>query len=127
MMCKSHLQYSDQHSSEEELEVINGPSSVAAAEAAAAAAASAASDAGASVSSNVLNIRETSSLMSERDSSSLDPDELLNETSRTKRSSSNLTENRKRSLAHSSDDDVNIKFYFFHSILLIGFVLVLVL
>ncbi|GBP07479.1 hypothetical protein EVAR_72889_1 [Eumeta japonica] len=62
-MCKSHLQY-DQHSSEEELEVINGPSSVAAAEAAAC---------------NVLTVRGTSSLISERGSSSLDPDELQGE------------------------------------------------
>lgn len=94
-MCKSHLQY-DQHSSEEELEVINGPSSVAAAEAAAAAA------------SNVLTVRGTSSLISERGSSSLDPDELHGEAAALKRSSSTLIENRKRSLAHSSDDDVSI-------------------
>ncbi|XP_065355436.1 uncharacterized protein Reph [Calliphora vicina] len=90
MMCKSHLQY-DQHSSEEELEVINGPSSVAAAEAAA---------------SNVLTVRGTSSLKSERGSSSLDPDELQGEIAALKRSSSTLVENRKRSLAHSSDDDL---------------------
>uniref|UniRef100_A0A1B0A604 Uncharacterized protein n=1 Tax=Glossina pallidipes TaxID=7398 RepID=A0A1B0A604_GLOPL len=95
MMCKSHLQY-DQHSSEEELEVINGPSSVAAAEAAAAAAAA----------SNVLVVRGTSSLISERGSSSLDPDELHGDASALKRSSSTLAENRKRSLAHSSDDDL---------------------
>ena len=92
MMCKSHLQY-DQHSSEEELEVINGPSSVAAAEAAA---------------SNVLTVRGTSSLISERGSSSLDPDELQGEVAALKRSSSTLVENRKRSLAHSSDDDVSL-------------------
>ncbi|KNC31248.1 hypothetical protein FF38_14425, partial [Lucilia cuprina] len=90
MMCKSHLQY-DQHSSEEELEVINGPSSVAAAEAAA---------------SNVLTVRGTSSLISERGSSSLEPDELQGEIAALKRSSSTLVENRKRSLAHSSDDDL---------------------
>ncbi|XP_075153562.1 regulator of eph expression isoform X2 [Haematobia irritans] len=91
MMCKSHLQY-DQHSSEEELEVINGPSSVAAAEAAA---------------SNVLTTaRGTSSLISERGTSSLDPDELQGEAAALKRSSSTLVENRKRSLAHSSDDDL---------------------
>lgn len=94
MMCKSHLQY-DQHSSEEELEVINGPSSVAAAEAAA---------------SNVLTVRGTSSLISERGSSSLDPDELHGEVAALKRSSSTLVENRKRSLAHSSDDDVCFNF-----------------
>lgn len=93
MMCKSHLQY-DQHSSEEELEVINGPSSVAAAEAAHAA-------------SNVLTVRGTSSLISERGTSSLDPDELHGEAAALKRSSSTLVENRKRSLAHSSDDDVS--------------------
>lgn len=93
MMCKSHLQY-DQHSSEEELEVINGPSSVAAAEAAHAA-------------SNVLTVRGTSSLISERGTSSLDPDELQGEAAALKRSSSTLVENRKRSLAHSSDDDVS--------------------
>ncbi|XP_061397189.1 uncharacterized protein LOC133332834 [Musca vetustissima] len=92
MMCKSHLQY-DQHSSEEELEVINGPSSVAAAEAAHAA-------------SNVLTVRGTSSLISERGTSSLDPDELQGEAAALKRSSSTLVENRKRSLAHSSDDDL---------------------
>ncbi|XP_036328544.1 uncharacterized protein LOC118740904 isoform X1 [Rhagoletis pomonella] len=89
MMCQSHLLY-DQHSSEEELEVINGPSSVAAAEAA----------------SNVLVVRGTaSSLISERGSSSLEPEELFGEASTSKRSSSTLVENRKRSLAHSSDDD----------------------
>ncbi|XP_036214582.2 uncharacterized protein Reph isoform X5 [Bactrocera oleae] len=89
MMCQSHLLY-DQHSSEEELEVINGPSSVAAAEAA----------------SNVLVVRgTTSSLISERGSSSLEPEELFGEASTSKRSSSTLVENRKRSLAHSSDDD----------------------
>ncbi|XP_067624717.1 uncharacterized protein Reph isoform X3 [Eurosta solidaginis] len=90
MMCQSHLLY-DQHSSEEELEVINGPSSVAAAEAA----------------SNVMVERGTaSSLISERGSSSLEPEELLGgEASTSKRSSSTLIENRKRSLAHSSDDD----------------------
>uniref|UniRef100_A0A1I8Q1Y8 Uncharacterized protein n=1 Tax=Stomoxys calcitrans TaxID=35570 RepID=A0A1I8Q1Y8_STOCA len=94
MMCKSHLQY-DQHSSEEELEVINGPSSVAAAEAAAHA------------STNVLTtVRGTSSLISERGTSSLDPDELQGEAAALKRSSSTLVENRKRSLAHSSDDDL---------------------
>ncbi|XP_036328539.1 uncharacterized protein LOC118740902 isoform X4 [Rhagoletis pomonella] len=90
MMCQSHLLY-DQHSSEEELEVINGPSSVAAAEAA----------------SNVLGVRGTaSSLISERGSSSLEPEELFGEASTSKRSSSTLVENRKRSLAHSSDDDL---------------------
>uniref|UniRef100_W8B178 Uncharacterized protein n=1 Tax=Ceratitis capitata TaxID=7213 RepID=W8B178_CERCA len=90
MMCQSHLLY-DQHSSEEELEVINGPSSVAAAEAA----------------SNVLVVRGTaSSLISERGSSSLEPEELFGEASTSKRSSSTLVENRKRSLAHSSDDDL---------------------
>ncbi|XP_018791713.1 PREDICTED: uncharacterized protein LOC108970659 isoform X2 [Bactrocera latifrons] len=90
MMCQSHLLY-DQHSSEEELEVINGPSSVAAAEAA----------------SNVLVVRgTTSSLISERGSSSLEPEELFGEASTSKRSSSTLVENRKRSLAHSSDDDL---------------------
>ncbi|XP_067624716.1 uncharacterized protein Reph isoform X2 [Eurosta solidaginis] len=91
MMCQSHLLY-DQHSSEEELEVINGPSSVAAAEAA----------------SNVMVERGTaSSLISERGSSSLEPEELLGgEASTSKRSSSTLIENRKRSLAHSSDDDL---------------------
>lgn len=93
-MCKSHLQY-DQHSSEEELEVINGPSSMAAAEAAGAA------------TNNVLTVRGTSSLISERGTSSLDPDELQGEVAALKRSSSTLVENRKRSLAHSSDDDVS--------------------
>lgn len=98
MMCKSHLQY-DQHSSEEELEVINGPSSVAAAEAAAAC--------------NVLTVRGTSSLISERGSSSLDHDELQGEVATLKRSSSTLVENRKRSLAHSSDDDVSAALLYF--------------
>lgn len=93
MMCQSHLLY-DQHSSEEELEVINGPSSLAAAEAAA----------------SILVVRGTaSSLISERGSSSLEPDELFGETASTsKRSSSTMIENRKRSLAHSSDDEVSI-------------------
>lgn len=102
MMCKSHLQY-DQHSSEEELEVINGPSSVAAAEAAHAA-------------SNVLTVRGTSSLISERGTSSLDPDELHGEAAALKRSSSTLVENRKRSLAHSSDDDVSRLIFWYTNI-----------
>ncbi|XP_055917014.1 uncharacterized protein LOC129949521 isoform X1 [Eupeodes corollae] len=91
MMCQSHLLY-DQHSSEEELEVINGPSSLAAAEAAA----------------SILVVRGTaSSLISERGSSSLEPDELFGEAASTsKRSSSTMIENRKRSLAHSSDDEL---------------------
>lgn len=94
MMCQSHLLY-DQHSSEEELEVINGPSSIAAAEAAQA--------------SNVLVVRGTaSSLISERGSSSLETDELFGEASTSKRSSSSFVENRKRSLAHSSDDEVRM-------------------
>lgn len=94
MMCQSHLLY-DQHSSEEELEVINGPSSIVA-------------SAG---SGSILKVRgTTSSLISERGTSSLDPDELCGEASTSKRSSSTLNENRKRSLAHSSDDEVCISF-----------------
>lgn len=93
MMCQSNLLY-DQHSSEEELEVINGPSSVAAAEAAAA-------------SSSILAVRgTTSSLMSEGCSSSLGAaDTIGGDTATYKRSSSTLNENRKRSLAHSSEDE----------------------
>lgn len=93
MMCQTHLVY-DQHSSEEELEVINGPSSIAAAEAAA----------------NILVVRGTvSSLASERESSSVEPEECFDEEAGTsKRSSSTMVENRKRSLAHSSDDEVSV-------------------
>lgn len=95
MICKTHQQY-DQHSSEEELEVINGPSSCAGV---------AESNLGA-ISSDT-SVRVLSSLVSERGSSSVDFDELCGETETTlKRSSSTLIETRKRSMAHSSDDDV---------------------
>ncbi|XP_017858165.1 PREDICTED: hybrid signal transduction histidine kinase M [Drosophila arizonae] len=104
----AHLMY-DQHSSEEELEVINGPSAVAAAEAAAAAAAAltatiAGGGPGASSAS-------ASRLSNRGCSSSLDTeapyDERATTSSNSKRSSSTLmVENRKRSLAHSSDDEL---------------------
>ncbi|EDW71319.2 uncharacterized protein Reph isoform X1 [Drosophila virilis] len=103
----AHLMY-DQHSSEEELEVINGPSAVAAAEAAAAAAAAhtttTTSGAAASTSS-------ASRLSNRGCASSLDTeapyDERATTSSNSKRSSSTLmVENRKRSLAHSSDDEL---------------------
>lgn len=94
MMCKTHLQY-DQHSSEEELEVINGPSSMAVAEATS------------GLITTDLSVRGSSSLISERGSSSVDFDELCGESSTLKRSSSTLIERRKRSMAHSSDDDVS--------------------
>ncbi|XP_037958097.1 uncharacterized protein LOC119687733 isoform X2 [Teleopsis dalmanni] len=91
MMCQSHLMY-DQHSSEEELEVINGPmSSIGAIESA----------------SSILVVRgTTASFITERGSSSLEPEELFGEASTSKRSSSTLIENRKRSLAHGSDDEL---------------------
>lgn len=101
----AHLMY-DQHSSEEELEVINGPSAVAAAAAAATSttstgatgAASAASATAATCASRLSNRGCTSSLDTEAPSSN------------SKRSSSTLmVENRKRSLAHSSDDEVSMR------------------
>uniref|UniRef100_A0A1I8PM74 Uncharacterized protein n=1 Tax=Stomoxys calcitrans TaxID=35570 RepID=A0A1I8PM74_STOCA len=54
----------------------------------------------------------TLSPISERGTSSLDPDELQGEAVALKRSSSTLVENRKRSLAHSSDDDVSINEFY---------------
>lgn len=98
----------DQHSSEEELEVINGPSAVAAAEAAAAAAAAlTATNAGGGPGASSSSV---SRLSNRGCSSSLDTEAPYDEratTSNSKRSSSTLmVENRKRSLAHSSDDEV---------------------
>lgn len=95
MMCKTHLQY-DQHSSEEELEVINGPSAVAV------------TDGTTGSITSSLPIRGTSSLISERGSSSVDFEELCGEPSTLKRSSSTLIETRKRSMAHSTEDDVSV-------------------
>lgn len=83
MLGQAHLMY-DQHSSEEELEVINGPLSVAAAAA------------------SILVIPTTTSAASE--SSSAEPEEVFDDSP--KRASSTLLETRKRSLAHSSDDEV---------------------
>ncbi|XP_023179770.2 homeobox protein 5 isoform X1 [Drosophila hydei] len=104
----AHLMY-DQHSSEEELEVINGPSAVAAAEAAAAAAA--ALTATIASSGTAASSSSASRLSSRGCSSSLDTeapyDERATTSSNSKRSSSTLmVENRKRSLAHSSDDEL---------------------
>lgn len=100
MMCHqqtssscAHLMY-DQHSSEEELEVINGPSSQAGQHPGTAAT-------GSSCASRISNRGCTSSLDTEA------PYEERATTSNSKRSSSTLmVENRKRSLAHSSDDEV---------------------
>ncbi|XP_060662691.1 uncharacterized protein LOC132795803 isoform X1 [Drosophila nasuta] len=110
----AHLMY-DQHSSEEELEVINGPSAVAAAEAAAAAAAAhttttaTTSGGGGTVASS----SSCASRLSNRGcTSSLDTEAPYDEqrattSANSKRSSSTLmVENRKRSLAHSSDDEL---------------------
>ncbi|XP_034471754.1 uncharacterized protein LOC117779614 isoform X2 [Drosophila innubila] len=99
----AHLMY-DQHSSEEELEVINGPSAVAAAEAAAAAHTTTATStvASSSCASRLSNRGCTSSLDTEAPY-----DERATTSSNSKRSSSTLmVENRKRSLAHSSDDEL---------------------
>ncbi|EDW28947.1 GL18680 [Drosophila persimilis] len=101
MMCHqqtssscAHLMY-DQHSSEEELEVINGPSSVAGH------GHSTTTATGASCASRLSNRGCTSSLDTEA------PYEERATTSNSKRSSSTLmVENRKRSLAHSSDDEL---------------------
>ncbi|XP_017047576.1 uncharacterized protein LOC108092492 isoform X2 [Drosophila ficusphila] len=101
MMCHqqtssscAHLMY-DQHSSEEELEVINGPSSQAGQHPGGTAAA------GSSCASRISNRGCTSSLDTEA------PYEERATTSNSKRSSSTLmVENRKRSLAHSSDDEL---------------------
>lgn len=89
----------DQHSSEEELEVINGPSAVAAATSTSSTGASGgASATAASCASRLSNRGCTSSLDTEAPSSN------------SKRSSSTLmVENRKRSLAHSSDDEVSMR------------------
>ncbi|EDW87591.1 uncharacterized protein LOC6526776 isoform X1 [Drosophila yakuba] len=100
MMCHqqtssscAHLMY-DQHSSEEELEVINGPSSQAGQHPGTAAT-------GSSCASRISNRGCTSSLDTEA------PYEERATTSNSKRSSSTLmVENRKRSLAHSSDDEL---------------------
>ncbi|XP_034667595.1 uncharacterized protein LOC117901083 isoform X1 [Drosophila subobscura] len=99
MMCHhqttsscAHLMY-DQHSSEEELEVINGPSTVAGH--------GTTTVTGASCASRLSNRGCTSSLDTEA------PYEERATTSNSKRSSSTLmVENRKRSLAHSSDDEL---------------------
>ncbi|XP_017007138.2 uncharacterized protein Reph isoform X1 [Drosophila takahashii] len=101
MMCHqqtssscAHLMY-DQHSSEEELEVINGPSSQAGQHPGGTAAT------GSSCASRISNRGCTSSLDTEA------PYEERATTSNSKRSSSTLmVENRKRSLAHSSDDEL---------------------
>ncbi|XP_016956734.1 pneumococcal serine-rich repeat protein isoform X2 [Drosophila biarmipes] len=100
MMCHqqtsscAHLMY-DQHSSEEELEVINGPSSQAGQHSGGTAAT------GSSCASRISNRGCTSSLDTEA------PYEERATTSNSKRSSSTLmVENRKRSLAHSSDDEL---------------------
>ncbi|KAH8269726.1 hypothetical protein KR018_003672 [Drosophila ironensis] len=102
MMCHqqsssscAHLMY-DQHSSEEELEVINGPSSQAGQHPSGGNAAT-----GSSCASRGSNRGCTSSLDTEA------PFEERATTSNSKRSSSTLmVENRKRSLAHSSDDEL---------------------
>ncbi|XP_016980983.1 uncharacterized protein LOC108045982 isoform X2 [Drosophila rhopaloa] len=101
MMCHqqtssscAHLMY-DQHSSEEELEVINGPSSQAGQHPGGTTAT------GSSCVSRISNRGCTSSLDTEA------PYEERATTSNSKRSSSTLmVENRKRSLAHSSDDEL---------------------
>ncbi|XP_017855478.1 uncharacterized protein LOC108608564 isoform X2 [Drosophila busckii] len=106
MMCHqtsslscAHLMY-DQHSSEEELEVINGPSAATAHKP--------------STSNNANNSGTTASsacasrLSNRGCTSSLDTEAPYDEraTTSAKRSSSTLmVENRKRSLAHSSDDE----------------------
>ncbi|XP_017075554.2 uncharacterized protein LOC108110828 isoform X2 [Drosophila eugracilis] len=101
MMCHqqtssscAHLMY-DQHSSEEELEVINGPSS----------------QAGQHPGGPTATVSSCASRISNRVcTSSLDTEAPYEEratTSNSKRSSSTLmVENRKRSLAHSSDDEL---------------------
>ncbi|KAH8329519.1 hypothetical protein KR074_012396 [Drosophila pseudoananassae] len=102
MMCHqqtssscAHLMY-DQHSSEEELEVINGPSSQGGQHPGGTAATG-----GTSCASRVSNRGCASSLDTEA------PFEERATTSNSKRSSSSLmVENRKRSLAHSSDDEL---------------------
>ncbi|KAH8413288.1 hypothetical protein KR009_009737 [Drosophila setifemur] len=102
MMCHqqnssscAHLMY-DQHSSEEELEVINGPSSQSGQHPGGTAAS------GSLCASRISNRGCTSSLDTEA------PLEERATTSNSKRSSSTLmVENRKRSLAHSSDDEVS--------------------
>ncbi|KAH8403388.1 hypothetical protein KR222_011814 [Zaprionus bogoriensis] len=115
----AHLMY-DQHSSEEELEVINGPSAVAAAAAAAAhtttntnAAGAGAGGGGCGGGSGTAASSTCASRLSNRGcTSSLDTeapyDERAATSSNSKRSSSTLmVENRKRSLAHSSEDEVS--------------------
>lgn len=94
MLGQAHLSLSyDQHSSEEELEVINGPSSIAAAKAAAEAA------------ELLLTQRSTISAASiASETSSVEPEESFEESP--KRANSTILETRKRSLAHSSDDEV---------------------
>ncbi|XP_068150538.1 uncharacterized protein Reph isoform X1 [Drosophila tropicalis] len=93
----SHLMY-DQHSSEEELEVINGP---------AAAVGSGNGGGGVSCSSRLSNRGCTSSLDTEAPCSSSTGIHAGATGSNSKRSSSSLmVENRKRSLAHSSDDEL---------------------
>ncbi|XP_017110637.1 uncharacterized protein LOC108134734 isoform X1 [Drosophila elegans] len=103
MMCHqqtssscAHLMY-DQHSSEEELEVINGPSS----QGGHGQHPGGTTATGSSCVSRISNRGCTSSLDTEA------PYEERATTSNSKRSSSTLmVENRKRSLAHSSDDEL---------------------
>ncbi|XP_037907288.1 NEDD8-specific protease 1 isoform X2 [Hermetia illucens] len=83
MLGQAHLMY-DQHSSEEELEVINGSASVAAA-------------------ASILVVPTPTSVASE--SSSVEPEEEVFDES-PKRANSTILETRKRSLPHSSDDEV---------------------
>lgn len=94
----AHLMY-DQHSSEEELEVINGPSSQAGQHPGGTTTAATGSS---SCTSRISNRGCTSSLDTEA------PYEERATTSNSKRSTSStlMVENRKRSLAHSSDDEV---------------------
>ncbi|XP_055386087.1 uncharacterized protein DDB_G0287625 isoform X2 [Condylostylus longicornis] len=97
MTQTAHLLY-DQHSSEEELEVINGPSSIAAAAAAAL----------------TLSSEDVNKILSERgtaesvasETSSIEPEVFETESSPKRASSTTISETRKRSLPHSSDDEV---------------------
>lgn len=91
MLGQAHLMY-DQHSSEEELEVINGSASVAAA-------------------ASILVVPTPTSVASE--SSSVEPEEEVFDES-PKRANSTILETRKRSLPHSSDDEVSRLNSMFH-------------